>query len=80
MFSALKKNGDARCKLRFFRAECGQLGSAGLNGRAGQLGHIQWWKNGTTRGSNEKTAIHGVNWYFSALLGLARSFFSLGFL
>jgi hypothetical protein len=37
-----EKNGDTRCKLRLFRAECGQLGRAGLNGLAGQLGHIQW--------------------------------------
>ncbi len=42
MFSALKKNGDTRRKLRLFRTECGQLGRAGLNGRAWQLGYIQW--------------------------------------
>jgi hypothetical protein len=37
-----EKNSNTRRKLRLFRAECGQLGRAGLNGSAGQLGHIQW--------------------------------------
>jgi hypothetical protein len=37
-----EKNGDTQSKLRLFRAECGQLGRTGLNGCAGQLGHIQW--------------------------------------
>ncbi len=37
-----EKNGDTQRKLRLFKAECGQLGCAGLNGHAGQLGHIQW--------------------------------------
>ncbi len=40
--SSPEKNGDTRRKLRLFRAECGQLDRAGLNGHAGQPGHIQW--------------------------------------
>jgi hypothetical protein len=68
MFSALKKQRE----LRLFRAECGQLG------RAGQLATFSGEKNGATRLSTLKRAIHGVNWHFSALLRLARSLFHKG--
>ncbi len=42
MFSALKKMVIHGVNMRLFRAESGQLGRAGLNGHARQLGHIQW--------------------------------------